>query len=159
MIKDATLSSDRKYRYELKRIWDTEKEYLNVIGLNPSTADESEDDPTLRRCIGFAKDWGYGGLTMTNLFAYRATKPSDMMQVDDPVGIENNKYLIENAKDAGMVLFAWGATGNHLDRDKAVIDLLPCQGYCLKVTNEGMPGHPLYIKKNTTPLLYDYINH
>ena len=75
---DAKFSACRKYRYALWRNWDGSKPYAMIIGLNPSTADENENDPTITRCINFAKSWGYGGVCVTNLFAYCATVPSDM---------------------------------------------------------------------------------
>lgn len=153
MKKNAILSTDRVYRYSLSRIWDESKSYLNVIGLNPSTADEMEDDRTSRRCIGFAKDWGYGGLIMTNLFAFRTTKPADMRAADEPIGPENNKHLILIAEKSGMVLAAWGTHGNFNNRDKEVINiLLPEKINCLKITKSGLPAHPLYIKADTKPL-------
>ena len=80
MIKSAEFSPDKVYRYELWRIWDEALPVCMFIGLNPSTADETVDDPTIRRCINFAKEWGYGQLVMTNLFAFRATKPAEMMR-------------------------------------------------------------------------------
>jgi len=86
MISDAKLSVCRKYRYALWRIWDKSKPIVLFISLNPSTADEKEDDPTIRRCIGFAKSWGYGGLCMANLFAYRTKSPSEMMSAKDRLG-------------------------------------------------------------------------
>lgn len=82
MKKDAILSQDRKYRYVLSRIWDESKPMVVIIGLNPSTADEKDDDNTITKCINFAKQWGYGGLYMLNLFAFRATSPSDMFNAD-----------------------------------------------------------------------------
>ena len=90
MKKDAILSEDRKYRYVLSRIWDESKSMVMIIGLNPSTADETIDDPTIVRCIDFAKNWGYGGIYMLNLFAFRATLPKDMFSVENPIGDEND---------------------------------------------------------------------
>ena len=106
MKKDAVFSDCRNYRYALWRIWDDAKPYAMFIGLNPSTADETEDDPTIRRCMNFAKDWGYGGLCMTNLFAYRATIPANMMSAADPVGAENNAWLANLAENAGVIVAA-----------------------------------------------------
>lgn len=89
MKKSAILSDDRKYRYSLSRVWDESKNKVMFIGLNPSTADETEDDPTIRRCINFAKSWGYVGLEMTNLFAFRATAPKDMKNTKEPIETVN----------------------------------------------------------------------
>lgn len=151
MFKSASLSNDRTYRYLLVRTWDESKGFLNVIGLNPSTADECEDDPTIRRCIDFARRWGLGGLIMTNLFAYRATKPVDMLQAVEPVGEMNNAALKSAAAESKFILAAWGANGGYLGRDKQVIQMLPPM-MCLKKTKGGHPGHPLYIPAETTPI-------
>ena len=114
MNKDAKLSDCRKYRYALWRTWDAEKPFVMFIGLNPSTADETEDDPTIRRCINYAKDWGYGGLCMVNLFAFRATEPNDMKNAIDPIGPENDEWLKNLSKDAGVIIGAWGNHGEFL---------------------------------------------
>jgi hypothetical protein len=149
----ATWSPDRKHRYTLWRTWDTKKPYVMFIGLNPSTADEVSDDNTVRRCINYAKDWGYGALCMTNIFAYRATDPKVMKAQEDPVGEENDKSLIECAKDAGVIIAAWGTHGSYLGRNDEVIRLLG-KLYCLKKTKDGHPGHPLYLKKDLKPVLF-----
>lgn len=150
----ATFSECRFYRYALWRWWDKSKPYLMVIGLNPSTADETEDDPTIRRCKRFAADWGYGGLYMTNLFAIRATDPKVMRAHSSPVGDRNDYYLAHFGISAGLVLAAWGAHGNHNGRDKEVMRLFksfPAMK-CLGTTNSGQPRHPLYIKADTKPV-------
>ena len=98
--------------------------YLMVVGLNPSTADEVQDDPTIRRCIDFAKRWGYGALCMTNIFAYRATLPKDMKMAMNPIGEENDYWLGSCAKDAGMVLGAWGRHGSFMGRAEYVQRML-----------------------------------
>ena len=89
----AKLSECRKYRFALWRTWDDSKPYVMFVGLNPSTADETTDDPTLTRCINYAKSWGFGGVCMANIFAYRATEPNDMKAATDPIGSENNDWL------------------------------------------------------------------
>ena len=91
--KDAVLSECKKYRYMLRRVWDRTKPACLFIGLNPSTADATVDDPTIRRCVGFADSWGYGELVVGNLYAFRATKPKDMFNQDDPVGPFNDLWL------------------------------------------------------------------
>jgi hypothetical protein len=121
------------------------------VGLNPSTADEVADDPTIRRCIRFAKEWGYSGLCMANLFAYRATDPREMLAATDPIGAENDRYLLEYAAGANLVIAAWGNHGNHGNRHTAVKQILPSL-YCLKVTRTGMPGHPLYLPQTLKPI-------
>ena len=145
----ATISPDGLYRYNLWRIWDKAKPYALFIGLNPSTADAKEDDPTIRRCKRFAADWGYGGVHMANLFAFRATKPTDMLHTLDPIGDQNDTYLDALAHNAGVIVCAWGANGGHVQRNKQVIDLLSDYDLCcLGKTKAGHPGHPLYIKAN-----------
>lgn len=125
--------------------------YAVFVGLNPSTADEVEDDPTIRRCVDYAKRWGYGALCMVNLFAYRATEPAVMKAHAAPVGDENDRWLVEVAKEAGVVVAAWGVDGKHSERDKAVIRLLAGKLSCLVKTKDGHPGHPLYLKKSLKP--------
>lgn len=148
----ATFSPCRAYRYSLWRRWGTpEQGYAMFIGLNPSTADEVQDDPTIRRCIQFAKDWGYGGLVMANLFAFRATKPADMKAALDPVGPENDVYLQKLSADASVVVAAWGTDGTHLRRGEAVREMLP-NLYALGFTKVGQPRHPLYLSKKLTPI-------
>jgi hypothetical protein len=122
------------------------------VGLNPSTADETSDDPTLTRCINFAKSWGYGGVCMANLFAFRATEPSDMKASDDPIGAENNKWLEKLAKDAALVVAAWGNDGSYLERSEQVKELLP-NLYCLKLNKSGEPAHPLYQAAKLKPMV------
>jgi len=151
---DAKLSECRKYRFALWRTWNEEKPYVMIIGLNPSTADEIENDPTITRCINFAKSWGFGGICMVNLFAYRATSPSEMMSSNDPVGAENDKWLTMLAKDAGIVVAAWGNDGTHLDRSSKIKKLLPNLHY-IKMNKSGEPAHPLYLKADLRPVLME----
>ncbi len=121
------------------------------VGLNPSTADEMQDDPTIRRCIAFAMAWGYSGLCMTNLFAFRATDPTDMLRATDPIGPQNDQVLRERAGRAGVVVAAWGVHGTHKNRAWAVRMMLP-QLHCLRLTKDGHPGHPLYLPKTLVPV-------
>jgi hypothetical protein len=153
--KGAIISSCRMYRYQLRRVWDDDLPYLNVIGLNPSTADEAIDDPTIRRCVDYARRWGYGALYMTNLFAWRATKPAAMKKAIMPVGEQNDRWLATTATNAGLVLAAWGIHGSFRARDVAVLDLLASRPiYCLRKTKGGLPEHPLFLPKTLKPLLY-----
>jgi hypothetical protein len=121
------------------------------VGLNPSTADETQDDPTIRRCVAFAKTWGYSAMCMTNLFAFRATLPKDMKAAIDPIGPDNDEYLFKIAYEAGIIVAAWGANGVYKGRDMEVRALLPAL-HCLALTKEGHPGHPLYLKKTLVPI-------
>ena len=151
----AYLSEDRRYRYWLERWWGTGAA-LVVIGLNPSTADESLDDPTIRKCIGFAQRWGYAGLIMLNLFAWRSPEPKELRVVEDPIGSENDYFLEMIAKPCRRILCAWGKDGDIDDRDLAVLKLL--QGrelVALKVSEKtGQPWHPLYVSYETKPVAY-----
>ena len=154
MKRDATFSDCRTYRYALWRLWDETKPYAMIIGLNPSTANETEDDPTIRRCINFASDWGYGGLCMVNLFAFRATEPKVMLSASDPVGAENDSWLQALAKDAGVIVGAWGNDGGFNNRSSDVMGMLP-EMRCLKQNKTGEPAHPLYQPRSATPVLFE----
>lgn len=132
-------------------------DYLMVIGLNPSTADDMNDDPTIRRCIDFAKRWGYGALCMTNLFAWRATNPDDMKAQPDSIGMDNDQWLLDCADGAGLILAAWGKHGTHLHRGDLVTRLLARNGFtlhALKKNGDGSPQHPLYVPAITEPFAY-----
>lgn len=155
MFTDAQLSPCRRDRYGLWRIWDKNQPLVLFICLNPSTADETNDDPTLKRCINFARSWGYGGISIANLFAYRATLPADMKNCEDPVGPENNKWLVKLANDVDLVIGAWGNDGAFLNRSQEVKQLLP-DIYCLKLNASGEPAHPLYLPKSLKPYPMNY---
>ncbi len=143
MKTDANLSECRKYRYALWRIWDDSKQYAMFIGLNPSIADETDDDPTITRCINFARDWGFGGLCMANLFAFRATDPSEMMSASYPIGIDNDRWLKRLSNNAGVIVAAWGNDGSFMGRSKEVARMFK-NLKCLKMNKTGEPAHPLY---------------
>lgn len=147
--QSATFSPCRRYRYTLWRWWG-DGPYCMFVGLNPSTADETLDDPTVRRCIGYARDWGYSGLCMTNLFSFRATLPRDMKACAEPIGNMNNAYLRECALRAGIVIAAWGKDGGFRGRDREVVDFLPPLHY-LRLNKDGSPAHPLYLPKSLRP--------
>lgn len=151
MKKDAILSNDRKYRYLLSRIWDDTKPMVTIIGLNPSTANETIDDPTITRCINFSKSWGYGGFYMLNLFAFRATKPRDMFQSFDPIGADNDKYIKEYSNTTDKVICAWGNHGNYKQRSQDVLSQID-NAYYLKLNGSGEPAHPLYLKSDMKPI-------
>lgn len=118
------------------------------IGLNPSTADAIEDDPTIRRCIRFAYDRGYGQLVVANLFAYRATSPAVLKRTSHPIGRANNRWLRRLAAESDVCVAAWGNGGRYLGRDTQVIELLS-DLQCLGVTASGAPKHPLYVPADT----------
>jgi hypothetical protein len=152
MKTDANLSKCRKYRYALWRIWDDSKPYAMFIGLNPSTANETEDDPTITRCINYSKNWGYGGLCMVNLFAFRATEPSVMMAAKDPIGLENDAWIKKLSHKAGVIVAAWGNDGSFLERSYKIKKIIP-NLMCLKINKTGEPAHPLYQPATATPII------
>ena len=151
--KNATFSDCRKYRYGLSRTWNGKKKTILFIGLNPSTANEKIDDPTIRRCINYAQNWGYGSLLMVNLFAYRATIPSELKNVKNPIGNDNDLHIIELLKKADIAVAAWGNEGTLLNRDKEVKKILP-NLMCLKINKSGQPSHPLYQKNDLKLIKY-----
>lgn len=161
MNRETIFSPDRAYRYTLWRSWASDNDkYVMFIGLNPSTADETVDDPTIRRCIGFAKRWGYGAMCMTNLFAFRATDPKVMKMAESPVGLDNDYWIKTIAKSADLVVVAWGAHGRYLGRNRAVSMLLyehwiPAK--CLGYTRQFCPRHPLYLKSEQKLLQYGVV--
>lgn len=152
--RGARFSPDYVYRYTLWRMWSNRGRWLVVIGLNPSTADATNDDPTIRRCVGFAKREGLDGLFMLNLFALRATDPRVMMAHPEPVGANNDTAIREYARsDRGIVVAAWGVHGLHHGRAKAVCRMIPGLK-CFGVTRDGSPKHPLYLRSDTPIIDY-----
>jgi len=152
MNRRTIFSRDRVYRYTLWRQWlDFDRAgYVLFIGLNPSTADEHQDDPTIRRCMDYARRWGFGALCMMNLFAFRATDPRDMKAAEEPVGDTNDVLLKAYAKEAQLIVAAWGNDGAYLDRGPEVLAMLP-PVYVLEMTERWHPCHPLYKKKTLWP--------
>jgi hypothetical protein len=158
-VKDADISACGTYRYKLIRalpatIGEPEPRRVNIIMLNPSTADASRDDPTIRRCTRFSADWGYGRLIVTNLFAFRATRPEDLKGAADPVGPENNRYIIDCASTSDLVVCAWGAYGDVRGRAREVLALLRAREirpHALRATASGQPCHPLRLPGQLEP--------
>jgi hypothetical protein len=169
LLSGAHLSECEKYRYMLFREWNVARtvgmgraarmrklKLVTFIGLNPSTADARKDDATIRRCVGFAHAWGYDGMIMLNLFAYRATDPRKLLEVTDPVGLKNDDWLKEYSRRADLVILAWGSFPLAQERAHTVtmrlhrwVDL-----YTLRTTASGAPAHPLRLPKTITPQLY-----
>lgn len=150
----AEFSEDRRHRYALWRRWEEHGSVLNVIGLNPSTADETQDDPTIRRCIRFARDWGHGALVVTNIFAFRSTDPKGLLAVPDPIGERNDFFLRIHAFQSATVLAAWGTHGKVNGRGAEVVRLLAQRPvYCLEHNRDGSPKHPLYVRADRLPVL------
>jgi hypothetical protein len=145
--RGATFSPDRKYRYKLWRVWDTGLPMVLFICLNPSTANENKDDPTVRRIIGFGKDWNYGGIYLGNLFAYCTSDPSKLDIVEDPVGPATDALILEMALQCEMVVVAWGVHGDKHGRGNMIIRELKRLHTirCFGINANGQPKHPLYI--------------
>lgn len=155
MEKKAIISKDKIYRYKLSRTWDSTKPTILFIGLNPSIANENVDDPTITRCINFAKDWGYGTLLMANLFAFRSTYPKDIYLIDDPIGKDNDHYLLECVTQSDLIVACWGNNGTYMNREKVITELIP-NLYCLQKNKNGTPHHPLRPPRNIHPLPFNF---
>lgn len=156
MIRTANFDPTRTYRYTLGRQWGIGGRAVFVM-LNPSTADEHQEDPTIRRCIGYARDWGFGSLTILNIFALRSTDPRALLTSLDPVGPGNDAAIVSLVRGSDMVVAAWGAHGRLKNRGECVRDMLSREGFALhylKLTNDGQPGHPLYLKSSLLPKLW-----
>lgn len=144
----ARFSDCGKYRYALWRIWDDALPKIMFVGLNPSTATAELDDPTIRRVKRFAKDWGYGGVYMANLFSFVTAYPEELASCKDPVK-DNDMWLVTIGTKCKDVLFAWGSFKEAKDRAKKVTAMFPT-AVCLGFTKDGSPKHPLYVAAKTT---------
>lgn len=149
----AIFSPCRLWRYRLERRWGPGRPAAFIL-LNPSTADETQDDPTIRRCIAFSKAWAHGGLILGNIFGFRSTDPAGLRQTPDPVGPGNDDALRSIAASADRVICGWGAHGDLHGRGAVVLDELRSAGvplFALKLTAAGHPGHPLYLPAASEP--------
>jgi hypothetical protein len=160
----AIFSEDRVYRYTLSRTWfdfqgvevaaDVPR-YVNFICLNPSTADETKDDPTVRRCVGYAKAWRFDGLVVTNIFAFRSTVPAALYRPsNNPTGPRNDYYIRQVASMAALVVCAWGEHAKLNGRGDAVRKLIRdvCDPHYLRLNASGRPAHPLYLPASLEPI-------
>lgn len=147
----AHFSDCRKFRYGLWRVWNDKAGLCQFIGLNPSTANELKDDPTIRRVASMAKSWGFGGIVMTNLFAMVTPYPKDLITTGEPEGA-NLKYLSNVHAISEMTVFAWG-NFNVLGRDQMVKDMFP-GAMALHINKNGSPKHPLYVRSDVKPINY-----
>lgn len=134
------------------------REVVAFIGLNPSTADEVKNDPTVTRCINYARRWGFQGMFMLNIFALRSTDPRALYRHPDPIGPETNRYLMElvQRREVSLVVAAWGNHGALLSRGWNVINLVRNSGVNLyrlgELTKQGQPRHPLYLRRDLEPV-------
>jgi len=154
----AEFSPCRKWRYLLWRRWDEKRPVANFLMLNPSTADERQLDPTCARARTYAERWGYGALIVTNVFGWRDTDPSAMKAAADPVGPGNDAAIVRAAKEAALVVCAWGNHGAHRERSRTVVKLLRENGikaHMLRVNANGEPAHPLYLPGNLKAQSWD----
>jgi len=154
----AEYSDCEKFRYTLTRVWDEQGAKALFVMLNPSTATEIQNDPTVERCERRARTMGFGAFRVCNIFAYRATDPRDMRAVPDPIGPLNDEAISNSAPWADKIICAWGTHGAHLERGPAVEVLLRQTGlqlYHLGLSKAGHPKHPLYISYETKPITWD----
>ena len=162
---------ESNYRYLLWREWNSSGKSIVFVMLNPSRADATVNDRTITRCLQFARSWGYGRLEVVNLFAYRTSKPSLLKQalertslcakpnsapVSSPIGKDNYRYIKESVARCDLTILAWGNYGIWQQQDLMVFQLLKNYSpfYCLGVTKQGCPRHPLYLKSSTQPQMF-----
>ena len=145
-----------RYRYLLTRTIGAGSDRLAFVLLNPSTADAMRNDPTIRRCIGYAQRWGFGRLEIVNIFAFRTTYPRELFAEDDPVGPGNDAWIRRVCRRADRVVAAWGGHGTRLDRSTRIGVLLDgVEAWCLGTTAAGEPKHPLYLRADLPLVRYE----
>ena len=150
--RTAVFDQTGQYRYQLGRRWCNDGQEVAFVMLNPSRADHTKDDPTLRACIQFAQRWGYAALSVVNLFGYRTPHPRELKQTQDPIGPENDAYVMQAVEKAQQVVLAWGNEGGFLGRDRAILSQLSAYEFklhYLQLNQSGQPRHPLYIPRQT----------
>jgi hypothetical protein len=153
----AVYSPCECYRYELTRVWNPAGRHLAYVMLNPSTATEEQNDPTVERCERRARLMGFGAFRVVNIFAYRATDPRDLKRAEAPVGPDNDAAVLRAVDWADMVIGGWGAHGDHLGQGHAVARMIRDHGgalFHLGLTKAGHPRHPLYIRYDQAPIAW-----
>ena len=159
-LHEVCMSPDKRYRYWLEaKISGDNRRVCMFLMLNPSTADATKSDPTMNACKRFARDWGYGTMRACNLFALRTPYPKALKDSRDPIGTENDGWILRSARGAGVIVCAWGNHGGHLDRDSRVRRMLEGEGLAEKMrhlglTKMGNPRHPLRLRADTVPMQY-----
>ncbi len=157
-IAACIFSEDRVYRYNWARRVSDDLGRMLCIGVNPSKADEDRSDNTITRCCNFARRFGYGVLEMANLNAFRATDPKDMKAANDPVGPDNDRYLLEAVRRCDVIVVAWGIHGAFMYRaqkvEKLIISSTNRQLYCFGITKDGYPRHPSRLANSTELVRY-----
>lgn len=162
MLKSAKFNDDRTHRYFLGRLWEPHHSKILFIGLNPSTADEHEDDHTVRRLIRFSQDWGFGGFYLMNAYSFVATEPPDMKQYYLKLSVhqerivhrQNVKMILDRASICSMVVFCWGANVHHDDKPISTLVKKFGDARCFGKTKDGHPKHPLYLSSHTQLIKY-----
>lgn len=154
--KGATFSECRRYRYALWRVWDRSLPTVVFCGLNPSTADETHDDPTVRRELAFARDWGFGRYVKVNAYAWRSTDPRALWKSPDPCGDDNLGHIVAHAMESKLFVAAWG---NHIRaaQETAILTAMVCariRVHALRLTKQGHPSHPLYLPRSSKPFAW-----
>lgn len=155
IVRTASFSRDRRYRYTLGRRWGRGPS-LTWVMLNPSTADHQRDDPTIRRCIAFSRAWGFDGLVVVNLFALRSPQPAVLLDAEDALGPMGGRVLRRVLRESapGSVVAAWGNVEPRLARRaEEVRAILPADALCLGLTDRGQPRHPLYVPGGRQPVV------
>jgi hypothetical protein len=156
MKSGATLSPCRRYRYVLWRQWDERLPAVVFCGLNPSTADETADDATIRRELGFARAWGFGKLVKVNAYGWRATDPRQMLAASDPTGEENLATVLHEARRAALFVAAWGNRIREVDAFvlRTLLRQSDVRIHVLRLTKAGNPSHPLYLPRDLWPVTW-----
>jgi hypothetical protein len=163
MLKGAKIDDTGEYRYSLAREWNAKLGKVLFILLNPSTADATFDDPTVKKCIGFAERWGFESLKIVNLFAYRATDPEELVEAKDPVGSDNDRWIREAVKRTDFVVVGWGNLGPYICKrcincshriDRVLNIIKDSNPHCLAITKERQPKHPLFASYALKPIPY-----
>ena len=156
-VHEVCMSTDRRYRYWLEaRVSEDSGRVCMFLMLNPSTADAVKSDPTVSTCKRFARGWGYGKVQVCNLFALRSPYPKNLRESHDPIGTENDGWILRSARGADVIVCAWGNHGSYLDRDGRVRRMLEGEGLAgkmrhLGLTKMGKPRHPLRLRADTVP--------
>lgn len=158
MDKGADISECGTYRYRLWRGWDDDEPFVGFLMLNPSTANAEKDDQTIRKCMSFAKKWGYGGIMVTNLFALRTKSPKVLKAfTGDRIGLDNTGFVIDEAKACAKTVAAWGnngTIGGMGERYRKILRRHGCGLHHLGLTQLKQPWHPLYLPGDTEPELW-----
>ncbi|MGQ0653887.1 MAG: DUF1643 domain-containing protein [Betaproteobacteria bacterium] len=152
----AVFSRCRRWRYLLWRQWDPSLPVANFLMLNPSTADELKLDPSCTRARNYAARWDFGSILITNIFGWRATDPADMKAARDPVGRGNDAAILRAAREADLVVCAWGNHGLYRGRSARIRELLAdVRLHALRLSAAGEPGHPLYLPSGLKPVRWN----